>query len=339
MSNFEIIYSKEKGFFQRELSEIPKVIDEGNIIVKPKRVGICGSDLTVLESLSDSEVCLGHEWVGEVVLTSKHSYFKKGDLVTSAAIIGCGECDKCKNDLPNFCDDAIFIGSAHEGMMRSWAKLPERGVIKVPNKTLNSIALLEVAAVADEAINNLKKISADKSKLLIFGCGPVGIFTALKARKEGYDFDIVEVEASRIKRAIELELPVKSLGELLIEKDVSKKYNLLIDCSGNAVGKPGLWKYFNAIANYNMRAVIVGKYINEISLNAKIVGEKALTFKWMRGMSLNVLKNSILEWSEEIEELSSSLISHTFNKNEVAKAFETAKDRKISMKVMINLEE
>ncbi len=339
MSDSEIIYSNDKGFFHRAIEAAPTFVEEGDILVRPKRVGICGSDLKFIETLKVPEVCLGHEWVGVVKQVSKKSKFKIGDLVTSGAIIGCDKCDKCKEGLTNFCNAGFYLGSDNKGMLRSWAVLPERGVVRVPNKNLDSIPLLEVAAVADEAFIHLKSLSEKKSKLLVLGAGPVGMFTALKARKEGYDFDLIEVQASRIKRALDLGLPAKSLGEFLLDRGNYHKYDLLIDCSGDGGGKAGMWKYLNHISGFNMKGIIIGKYSDDIKLNAKIVGEKSITLKWMRGMPNETLVTALDEWSDEIEELSSTFISHTFDKLDVAKAFDMAKDRSSSMKVMIRMED
>jgi len=339
MPEVEIVYSKAQGFFQRELPAPPTDLKAGEVLVRPQRVGICGSDLKFLEIFKTEEICLGHEWVGVVEGVAKGSQYSVGDLVTSGAIIGCDKCVNCLDGLTNLCNNGVYIGSDHKGMMRSWAVIPERGIIKAPNKDIDAVPLLEVAAVADEAFIQLQSMSTKKSKLLVLGAGPVGLFTALKAKKEGYDFDLIEVEASRIKRALELGLPAKSLGEFLLDRNNYHKYNLLIDCSGDGGGKAGIWKYFNHISGFNMKGVIVGKYSEDITLNPKIVGDKSITLKWMRGMPLSTLKASINAWADEIEGLSASFISHIVDKSEVSKGFELALDRKSSMKVMVRIQD
>ncbi|KAF7588537.1 hypothetical protein BBP40_005526 [Aspergillus hancockii] len=86
----------------------PRVIDEGDVIVKITGSTICGSDLHlyhgVIPQLEKGDV-LGHEFCGiveSVGPTAKK--VKVGDRVVAAFPIACGACMNCKQQLTSACE-------------------------------------------------------------------------------------------------------------------------------------------------------------------------------------------------------------------------------------------
>lgn len=337
MSEFEIIHIKGKGFTKREIDSPPSDVKEGILLVRPLRVGICGSDVNYLEACESEEICIGHEWVGRVELAPEKSNYKKGDLISSGSTIGCGVCVYCKKQLTNYCLNALHIGFEDSGMMRSWALIPEKGVASIPKDLdLGAATLLEVAAVGDEAIRCLQRLTDEKNKLLIFGAGPVGIFTALRAQELGYSFELIEIEPFRLKKALELGLPAISLAQFLVER--RRHYDLLIDCSGDDCGKKGLWQYLEVIAGKAMKGIIVGKYSDELRIDIKTLSKRAVTLHWMSGVSTKHLAESIDHWSPKIEKYKDAVISYTLGPDAVDEALTLARSRKDSLKIIISIQ-
>lgn len=86
----------------------PKIIDEGDVILKVTGSTICGSDLHLLhEAIIDLQKgdILGHEFCG--VIASVGPAVKKvkvGERVVASFQIACGECYYCKKKLSSMCE-------------------------------------------------------------------------------------------------------------------------------------------------------------------------------------------------------------------------------------------
>lgn len=333
----ELAYTTQKGFEIRQLDKVPSEVESEMTIVKPLAVGICGSDLNFIETLpSNKELFLGHEWVGQILKVAKDSKLKVGEIVTSAALIGCGKCQFCLDQKGNLCKNAVAIGSKDKGMIRTWAKIPEHALITLDKKIdPGALTLLEVAAVADETMRQLIKLEGQRSKILIVGCGPIGIFTALKAIKLGYEVDVLEMEPYRIKCGLELKIPVRSLGEWLLDRSAHQKNQLIIDCSGDNGGKPGIWKYLHTMVGINTKLIVVGKYSQEIKIDPILSGATNLLIKWTRGLPKNSFVETINEWKNEINDIAKIVISHKFPMERMDEAVKLAFSKTEALKIII----
>lgn len=337
MKEYEVVYSAKSGFQKKALDEVPTSVNEGEVIIRPFRVGVCGSDLHNMNQYQGDELRLGHEWVGEIILTSNNSKFTVGDYVSSTALLGCGTCEACSNDESNQCISPTVLGSEKLGMIRSWVGLPEHNLIKLPKLSLEACALLEVAAVGDEAVNQLKAMTKEKGKLLILGAGPVGVMTALSAKKQGYDYDIIEIESGRVKLGKDMGLNIFSLGQMLLDKSNEKVYNLVIDCSGDNSGKPGGFKYLPFFCAKQAKIVLVGKYSSKQELNVEHFSNITAQMHWMRGMKTSSYEETVKFWKDDIESITSNLITHSFSTDQTDEAFQAALEGKTSLKVLIEI--
>ena len=91
----------------------------GMVLIRIKRVGICGSDLHYYEHgycgsfVPSRPFILGHELTGEVVAVNGDESIlpAKGSRVTVNPARACGVCDYCKNGRRNLCRSTIMLGS------------------------------------------------------------------------------------------------------------------------------------------------------------------------------------------------------------------------------------
>ena len=334
----EALYSSTSGFSLEDINSPPSELSGDQILIKPTMVGICGSDLFALRTFEGENFRIGHEWVGEVVATGPDSKLQIGDRVSSPAVLGCGKCDFCQEGKNNLCTQSPTLGSQDLGMLRTWVVLNSWQVAKVPNQCDDhGAALLEVAAVADEAFRLLDQLDGKKENLLIAGAGPVGVFCAIVAKERGLNYQLLEIEKERIEKAKSMGLNVLPVGQALLDTGHAGQYDALLDCSGDNNGKPGFWKYFHYFAAVGIRGIIVGKYKDDPTINSNLFAKKQALLFWMRGMSTNDLQKSIDDWAPKIKKYQADFIDNTFSLREVQKAFEFAKDRKETLKVMIKI--
>lgn len=337
MKNFEYVY-KNKIFSKIEFDE-DLTLSNGEVLISPKNIGICGSDLFSMEVVDDrSELRLGHEWVGEVI-ESKSPSFNKGDFVTTPAILGCGKCQYCLQNKENNCLDAKIIGGKEIGALRKYLKVADTNVIKLENIDLDAAVLVEVASVADQAFLQANNIGLNKNqKVLIFGCGPIGLFCALKAKEENFNYLVVELNPYRIQIAKSLGLNIQSTGQALMDKENYMTFDFIFDCSGDGNKQSGFWKYFLHFSSVGVKALIVGKYINSPIINSSLMANRDALIKWMRGVPVEVLKDAQKIWQARLEINLKKFISHKFKSNQIKEAFEVAMLRDNTMKVVIEME-
>ena len=210
-----------------EVKEFPMPqVGDNDILVKVEGCGVCGTD--VHEWKGDpfglAPVVLGHEGTGEIVALGKNvkcdtagKPLKVGDkLVTS--VISCGECGiyRLHPGTTNLCDNqGIFglISDSPDKHLNGWFAthllISGKGAtyFEVNDLNLKERMLLELACVCVHALGrgNGTGLLNFGSKVLIQGCGPVGLMMIAVLRAAGINHLIaVDGSASRLEMAKKL---------------------------------------------------------------------------------------------------------------------------------------
>ncbi len=182
-------YDKED--IRVEEVEEPKVT-KGNVKIKVKWCGICGSDLHEYlggpifipvgqpHPLSGNvaPVVLGHEFSGDVVEVGEGvTNFKIGDRVTVEPIVACGECPACREGKYNLCSSLGFHGLCGSGGgLAEYTVFPEEYIHKIPDSmSYEQAALIEPMAVALHSIRISNFKTGDTA--IVLGSGPIGLAT------------------------------------------------------------------------------------------------------------------------------------------------------------------
>lgn len=340
---YEVVYRPKVGFAVESIEEKSSSLAEDEVVVAPTFVGVCGSDLYHLEVYNGPGLKLGHEWVGRVLaLGSRVQSLKVGDRVTSSAILSCGECDSCKNNEAQYCLDSTVLGSEKVGALRSSLRLKEHQLVLVNGGVEQQQALLEVMAVGEQALEHLQSLTKTKTQLLVMGAGSVGLCTGFVARDQGYEVTMVESIPERVERARGLGLNVLPLGVALLDTSLRHRFALIIDATGDHLEGKGAWPYLTYFGAKNFKGVMVAKYIKPVTFDPNQLGLLQAKLVWMRGVSKECLVKTIKRWSNdpEFNLLAQQLITHTVplkNESDVTAAFEVARDRKKSGKVLIRI--
>ncbi len=210
-----------------EVKEFPMPqVGDNDILVKVEGCGVCGTD--VHEWKGDpfglAPVVLGHEGTGEIVALGKNikcdtagKPLKVGDkLVTS--VISCGECGICRlhPGTTNLCDNQGIFGLISDspnkhlnGWFATHLLISGKGAtyFEVNDLNLKERMLLELACVCVHALGrgNGTGLLNFGSKVLIQGCGPVGLMMIAVLRAAGINHLIaVDGSASRLEMAKKL---------------------------------------------------------------------------------------------------------------------------------------
>jgi threonine dehydrogenase-like Zn-dependent dehydrogenase len=186
----------------------PKILNDGDAILKITSTAICGSDLHLYDglipTLEPGDV-LGHEFMGEVVETGKKvQRLKKGDRVVVPFTIACGNCFFCKQKLWSLCDNSNpnawiaekiygysasgLFGYSHiyggfAGGQAQYVRVPfaDVGPIKVDSGLRDDqvLFLSDILPTGYMAAENCNIKEGDT--VAVWGCGPVGQFAIRSA--------------------------------------------------------------------------------------------------------------------------------------------------------------
>ncbi|XID91240.1 zinc-binding dehydrogenase [Paenibacillaceae bacterium WGS1546] len=181
------------------------VPEEGEVLVRVCRVGICGSELSGYlghNSLRVPPLIMGHEFAGVVATVGQGvSAFRPGDRVTVNPLVSCGSCRACRSGAPQLCADRRIIGAHRPGAFAEFVAAPAANVVLLPAEaTMEQGALTEPLACAVH-IAKLARLRPDH-RLLVFGAGPIGLLVLLTARAYGLaDVAVMDLNRERLKAA------------------------------------------------------------------------------------------------------------------------------------------
>ncbi len=159
------------------------VVGPEDVLIKVKATAICGSDLHALHSspgimqLFKLPMIIGHETCGEVVeVGSGVTSIEKGDRVSPEPHIFCGKCYFCQNGFALNCSNMQLLGHTLNGAFAEYTKVPAHCCWKVPEGYPDELgAILEPLGVA---MHGAMVGDINGKSVAVFGCGPIGIFTA-----------------------------------------------------------------------------------------------------------------------------------------------------------------
>lgn len=162
--------------------------------------GVCGTDVHLVDTNPDTGYIrcsapaqipregrvLGHEGVGKVIeVGSQVRHVKPGEYVTFESIIVCHYCDECRRGDFNQCRNALLLGLEKDGLFGTVVDVPSMLTHDVTTlaKTeagLRAAACVEPAGVAYVACRNTDLGPGDV--VVIFGAGPIGLFSAMLSK-------------------------------------------------------------------------------------------------------------------------------------------------------------
>lgn len=135
----------------------------GEVLVKIKACGICGSDIHGMDGRSGRRqmpIVMGHEAAGEITEVGEGvTDWKVGERVTFDSTEYCGECEECLAGYVNLCPDRKVLGVSpgtyrRHGCFAEKIVLPERILYRIPESLpFEKAAFAEPVAIALHAVN------------------------------------------------------------------------------------------------------------------------------------------------------------------------------------------
>lgn len=219
---------------------------DGSVLVETLAVGVCGTDVEIVEGLYGSpppmreRLVLGHESIGRVLDTPENDDFTVGDLVVGIVRkpdpVPCpscavGEWDMCLNG--RYTEHGIkeLDGFAAERFRMSPAFL-----VRVEPRLGHLGVLLEPTSVVAKAWEQIERIGARASwqpkRVLVTGAGPIGLLAALLGVQRGLEVHVLDQVADGPKpdliKALGATYHTGTVGEICREADI------VLECTGVA---------------------------------------------------------------------------------------------------------
>ena len=174
----------------------------GHVIVRPERVGICGSDFHLfsgdLAALSGARDFYprvqGHEVSAIVEDPGDSAAHQQGDRVAIWPVLPCGRCYPCRQGRPNVCSDFRLVGVHLDGGLQERLEVPAGLVFKTGDLDPDSACFVEPASVAVHALERGRL--AGQEQVVVFGAGPIGLATLVAAVHRGHRVMSVDPVAS-----------------------------------------------------------------------------------------------------------------------------------------------
>tara|TARA_Y100000310_G_scaffold194869_2_gene194881 strand:- start:2784 stop:3764 length:981 start_codon:yes stop_codon:yes gene_type:complete len=310
-----------------EESPIPKISD-GEILVKMKASGICGTDAMGWYRIKKAPRVLGHEIAGEIV-ESKSKKYTVGQRVFVSHHVPCNNCKYCLEDNHTACE-TLHAGNYYPGGFSEFIKIPkinvDNGTYLLPeNISYEEGAMIEPLACGVRALRliDIKK----RHTVLILGSGVSGLMNIKLAKLISAKVIATDIDDYRLNKA--KEFGADEVIDVSKEK-VNVKAERIIVCTGayqavkqafECIDRKGIILFF-AVPEKNIEVPSVDLWRNELTI-ASSYGAASADLK----ESLDLIKNKKVNVK--------GMITHKLPLEKIQEGFKLVTDAKESLKVVL----
>jgi 2-desacetyl-2-hydroxyethyl bacteriochlorophyllide A dehydrogenase len=264
MSNtlMDVVVCVKPGTLVIEQRPVPEP-GPGDVLMRVRRVGMCGTDMHIFRGvqpyLSYPRV-MGHEFSGEIVTSPAGSNLSPGEPVYVVPYISCGECSACRRHRANCCMSLTVLGVHRDGGLAQYVCVPERFAFSARGISLDEAAMIEFLAIGAHAVRRADVKPGQR--VLISGCGPIGIACALFAKLRGGDVAVVDSRPERLDLCRE-RLGIPHALKLSTDLDASllsisggDMFDVVFDATGNAQAMENSFRYIAHGGTYVLVSVV-----------------------------------------------------------------------------------
>jgi len=311
---------------------IPKIGND-DLLVKVHAAAICGTDIHIYQwnEYASSRIKLpllfGHEFSAEVVEVGKNvTNFRIGDRVAAETHVPCGHCYQCTTGLQHICKDMKILGVHMDGAFSEYALLPAICAWKLDPAIYYEIgATMEPFGIGVHAISKTKPAG---KKVIVFGCGPIGIYAQMVAKLSGAEYVIgVDISRERLdlarKMGTDIVLNAKEVNVVEEVDKITKGFgtDIVVELTGNKAvlndatktlrrgGDIVLVGLFSGLVEWDLVNNVIYKEANVYGVTGRIMWDT-----WWTAQSM------ILSGKMDLN----PVITHCFNLSDYDKAFQLA---------------
>lgn len=178
---------------------------EGEVLLKIRYVGLCGSDLNTyrgLNPLVGLPRIPGHEISAVIAERGENvpECWNVGKLVTVSPYTNCGGCPSCLAGRPNCCQFNQTLGVQRDGALTEYITVPWRKLFDATGLNPEDVALIEPLTVGSHAAD--RSCAMEDNVAAVIGCGAVGLGALLGLAGKGVkELIAVDVDDAKLEQA------------------------------------------------------------------------------------------------------------------------------------------
>lgn len=305
----------------------------GEVLVTIRAVGICGSDIGLIEGEGPPwtryPLVPGHEVCAEVVeLGDDVDSLSIGDRVALHGFVYCGVCTACREGRYYQCEELREIGFTVAGGYREYAAFPEYTLTRIPDGISDLEACqIDSAACTLHAMNRIDTSFSDTAAVL--GPGSLGLFGVQLLRAQGVE-DVILTGTREERLAIGRDLgatktvnvreedPVKAIDEYTDEHGV--------EICVEAAGAGDVVNTCLKIAAKRGQIALTGVFggMKEIDPNEIVAKELSV----VGGVTASHAGDEVIELFERGDLTIDGIVTHEFDLAEYEEAIDCVRERR-----------
>ena len=263
---------------QASIETVPEpVVGKGDVLLKVRMVGFCGSDLNSFRGLNplvSYPRILGHE-VSATVVDGGDSSVGIGTDVALSPYTSCGKCASCRRKRPNVCQFNQTLGVQRDGALSEFIAVP-REKLYPAKLTPKELCLVEPLTVGFHAVSR-GSVTADDS-VAVFGCGGVGLGAIVGSSSRGAPTICIDVDDEKLALARRaggthtINSAQDRLHDRLLEMTDGRGPDVVIE----AVGTPSTFRAAVEVVAFTGRVVYIGYAKEPVSYETRLFVQKEL---------------------------------------------------------------
>jgi threonine dehydrogenase-like Zn-dependent dehydrogenase len=305
-------------------SETPPEAAEGEVLCRPLRIGLCGTDRLIYAGEMPAAAfprIPGHEVVGVILKNNSARELPEGTMVVIDPYKNCGVCHACRNNRPNCCRSNKTLGVQRDGVMRGRFAIEASRVYPLPeDKDVRRYVLAEPLTLA---LHILQRAGDVKGKwCLVAGVGNVGSLAVRALKEHGAKiiaWSLSDISLETAKR-LGADLCVKATdpraAEQVMEATLGDGPSISIECAGKSAAVEMCIK----LTAFAGRVVLVGHSKEVAGIKGSDIVFKELDILGSRN-SMGCFEKAI-EWLSKDKEKWNAVISHRFKWPDAISAFQ-----------------
>jgi len=328
-----------------EFNEVAEpVAGPGEILLRVKKIGVCGSDIHVwhgLHPFTPYPVVQGHEFSAVVEAVGEGvSKVKPGMKATAAPQKVCGVCNPCKRGDYHICDELKVRGFQAPGCAQDLFVVPEERIVAIPDSlSFEQGALIEPVSVAAHSTSRIKTLEG--RNVVVLGAGTIGNLVAQGARCRGAKKVLItDLSDFRLEKALEANVDAtcnvgqENFADKVQDVFGDEGFDVAFECAGVEASLDTAVQHIQKGGDI----VVVGVYGDRPRVDMSVVGDRELSLIGTLMYQQNDYEQAV-EWIAGGAMITEPLVTGHFPFEQYEEAYHfIEKEGDTTLKIVIDLD-
>lgn len=314
----------------------------GEVLVRVKAIGICGSDIPRVykDGAHRMPLIIGHEFAGEVMEVGEDVCGEwLGARVGVFPLLPCKECEPCRRKMYEMCRNYSYLGSRRDGGFAEYVAVPVWNLLRLPeNVSFEEAAMLEPMAVAVHAMRRV--LPKTEETVVVCGLGTIGMLLTMFLKESGVenvlvvgnkDFQRKTVCSMGVEAVQYCDCNAQDVEAWILEKTEGQGADVFFEC----VGKEETYSQAISLTGLAGKVCLVGNPHSDMQLSQKVYwkilrNQLCITGTWNSSFTHEESDDwhYVLERLEKGKIQPAKMISHRYEPEKAISGFEIMREKK-----------